>query len=144
MLRTSVDFKNTVLIRPRTLGRRIFASLRRILQDQRGGHARTDEGEVQEALKAHFRPEFLTVSTRSSSSTSCNSPSHEIVDFLVRRIREQLEAQGIGIELTREARSSSPRRVTTRPLVPAASACDPTAHRGPAVGEDPLERVQGR
>jgi ATP-dependent Clp protease ATP-binding subunit ClpC len=26
------------------------------------------------------------------------------VDFLIRRIREQLEAQGIGIELTREAK----------------------------------------
>jgi ATP-dependent Clp protease ATP-binding subunit ClpC len=60
---------------------------------------------VQEALKAHFRPEFLNRIDEVIVFHELQlSEVTEIVDFLIRRIREQLEAQGIGIELTKEAK----------------------------------------
>jgi len=67
-------------------------------------HERMKE-KVQEALKAHFRPEFLNrIDEVIVFHELLISEVTEIVDFLIRRIREQLEAQGIGIELTREAK----------------------------------------
>ncbi len=102
----TVDFKNTVLIMTSNLG---TADLRRA----QVGFAKTSEAvtyermkqKVQEALKAHFRPEFLNrideVIVFHELSTA---EVVEIVDLMIRRVREQLEGQGIGLELTPEAK----------------------------------------
>jgi ATP-dependent Clp protease ATP-binding subunit ClpC len=102
----SVDFKNTVLIMTSNLG---TADLRKA----RVGFSKSSEAvtyehmksRVNEALKNHFRPEFLNridevIVFHELSLTEVI----EIVDLLIRRVREQLENQGIGLELTREAK----------------------------------------
>ncbi|MGH9293189.1 MAG: ATP-dependent Clp protease ATP-binding subunit [Acidimicrobiales bacterium] len=102
----TVDFKNTVLIMTSNLG---TADLRRAqVGFSKAGEAVTYERmkqKVQEALKAHFRPEFLN---RIDEVIVFHELSIgevvEIVDLLIRRVREQLEAQGLGLELTRQAK----------------------------------------
>ncbi|HMC43625.1 MAG TPA: ATP-dependent Clp protease ATP-binding subunit [Acidimicrobiales bacterium] len=101
----SVDFKNTVLIMTSNLG---TADLRKASV----GFAKTTEAvtyermkeKVHEALKQHFRPEFLN---RIDEVIVFHELSKEevtqIVELMVRRIREQLEGQGLGLELTRAA-----------------------------------------
>ncbi len=102
----TVDFKNTVLIMTSNLG---TADLRKA----RVGFSKSSEAvtyehmksRVNEALKAHFRPEFLN---RIDEVIVFHELSLdeviEIVDLLIRRVREQLENQGIGLELTRAAK----------------------------------------
>ena len=60
---------------------------------------------VNDALKAHFRPEFLnrideTIVFHELSKAEVTI----IVDLMIKRTSEQLEAQGIGIELTDAAK----------------------------------------
>jgi len=102
----TVDFKNTVLIMTSNLG---TADLRKA----RVGFSKSSEAvtyehmksRVNDALKAHFRPEFLN---RIDEVIVFHELSLleviEIVDLLIRRVREQLENQGIGLELTRAAK----------------------------------------
>jgi len=102
----SVDFKNTVLIMTSNLG---TADLRKASI----GFAKTSEAvtyermkeKVNEALKQHFRPEFLnrideTIVFHELSKDEVT----EIVDLMIRRVREQLEGQGLGLELTQAAK----------------------------------------
>ena len=60
---------------------------------------------VNDALKQHFRPEFLN---RIDEVIVFHELSKlevtEIVDFMIKRVREQLEGQGLGLELTQEAK----------------------------------------
>jgi ATP-dependent Clp protease ATP-binding subunit ClpC len=60
---------------------------------------------VTEELKRHFRPEFLN---RIDDVIVFNELSQEevteIVDLLIKRVQTQLEGQGIGLELTTEAK----------------------------------------
>ncbi len=102
----TVDFKNTVLIMTSNLG---TADLRKA----RVGFSKTSEAvtyehmksRVQEALKAHFRPEFLNrIDEVIVFHELTMNEVVEIVDLLIRRVREQLEGQGIGLELTRTAK----------------------------------------
>jgi ATP-dependent Clp protease ATP-binding subunit ClpC len=102
----SVDFKNTVLIMTSNLG---TADLRKANM----GFAKTSEAvtyermkaKVDEALKAHFRPEFLNrIDEVIVFHELTMDEVVEIVDLLIRRVREQLEGQGIGLELTRSAK----------------------------------------
>ncbi|MDQ3570984.1 MAG: ATP-dependent Clp protease ATP-binding subunit [Actinomycetota bacterium] len=102
----SVDFKNTVLIMTSNLG---TADLRKATV----GFGKATEGmtyermkeKVNDALKQHFRPEFLN---RIDEVIVFHELSRlevtEIVDFMIRRVREQLEGQGLGLELTQEAK----------------------------------------
>ncbi len=102
----SVDFKNTVLIMTSNLG---TADLRRASV----GFAKTTESvtyermkeRVNEALKQHFRPEFLN---RIDEVIVFHELSREevieIVDLMTKRVREQLEGQGLGLEMTRAAK----------------------------------------
>jgi ATP-dependent Clp protease ATP-binding subunit ClpC len=102
----TVDFKNTVLIMTSNLG---TADLRKA----RVGFSKSSEAvtyehmksRVNEALKNHFRPEFLN---RIDEVIVFHELSLdeviEIVDLLIRRVREQLENQGIGLELTKAAK----------------------------------------
>ena len=102
----TVDFKNTVLIMTSNLG---TADLRKAVV----GFAKTSEAvtyekmkeRVNEALKQHFRPEFLN---RIDETIVFHELSREevteIVDLMIRRVQVQLESQGLGIELTQSAK----------------------------------------
>jgi ATP-dependent Clp protease ATP-binding subunit ClpC len=103
----SVDFRNTVLIMTSNLG---TAELRKA----NVGFSRSDEAvtyermkeKVNEALKQHFRPEFLN---RIDETIVFHELSRDevfsIVDLLIARTQKQLEAQGLGIELTPAAKT---------------------------------------
>jgi ATP-dependent Clp protease ATP-binding subunit ClpC len=102
----TVDFKNTVIIMTSNLG---TADLRKA----RVGFMKTDESvtyekmreRVHEELKRHFRPEFLN---RIDEIIVFHELTTEeitaIVDLLTKRITEQLESQGLGFDLTHEAK----------------------------------------
>jgi ATP-dependent Clp protease ATP-binding subunit ClpC len=122
----SVDFRNTVLIMTSNLG---TADLRKANL----GFGKADEAityermkeKVHEALKAHFRPEFLnriddTIVFHELSKAEVT----QIVDLMIARTQKQLEAQGLGIE-----------------LLPAAK--EHVADKGydPALGARPLRRA---
>ncbi|HJR23899.1 MAG TPA: ATP-dependent Clp protease ATP-binding subunit [Acidimicrobiales bacterium] len=102
----SVDFRNTVLIMTSNLG---TADLRKANL----GFGRADEAisyqrmkdKVNDALKQHFRPEFLnrideTIVFHELSKDEVT----QIVDLMIARTQKQLEGQGIGIELTPAAK----------------------------------------
>jgi ATP-dependent Clp protease ATP-binding subunit ClpC len=102
----TVDFKNTVLIMTSNLG---TADLRKASV----GFSKTSEAvtyermkaKVHDALKTHFRPEFLNrIDEVIVFHELLIEEVVEIVDLMIRRVREQLEAQGIGLELTRDAK----------------------------------------
>jgi ATP-dependent Clp protease ATP-binding subunit ClpC len=102
----TVDFKNTVIIMTSNLG---TADLRKASV----GFAKTDEAvthekmrlKVNDALKQHFRPEFLNrIDDVIVFHELTKDEITEIVDLYVRRVREQLESQGLSIELTRSAK----------------------------------------
>jgi hypothetical protein len=102
----SVDFKNTVLIMTSNLG---TADLRK----SSVGFAKTSEAvtyermktKVNEALKAHFRPEFLN---RIDEVVVFHELSKvevvEIVDLMIQRVSNQLELQGLSLVLTPPAK----------------------------------------
>src|SRR5258707_1247053 len=102
----TVDFRNTVLIMTSNLG---TADLRKA----NVGFTRNDEAvsyermkdKVMEALKGHFRPEFLNrIDDVIVFHELAKEEVTEIVDLMVKRVREQLEGQGIGMEVTQEAK----------------------------------------
>ncbi len=98
----SVDFRNTVLIMTSNLG---TADLRKAnvgftKVDEAVSYSRMKE-KVNDALKAHFRPEFLN---RIDETIVFHELSKEevtqIVDLMIKRLQNQLVAQGIGLELS--------------------------------------------
>jgi len=102
----SVDFKNTVLIMTSNLG---TADLRKASV----GFAKSDAAvsyekmkeRLNEALKAHFKPEFLNrVDEIVVFHELTKEEVVEIVDLMMKRVASQLEAQGIGIVLTQQAK----------------------------------------
>jgi ATP-dependent Clp protease ATP-binding subunit ClpC len=102
----SVDFRNTVLIMTSNLG---SADLRKA----NVGFAKVDEAvsyakmkeKVNEALKAHFRPEFLNRIDDTIVFHELSKPEiTTIVDLLIKRVQGQLASQGIGLELTTDAK----------------------------------------
>jgi ATP-dependent Clp protease ATP-binding subunit ClpC len=102
----SVDFRNTVLIMTSNLG----------TQDLRKaniGFGKNDEAisyekmkeKVNEALKSHFRPEFLNRIDDTIVFHELSKPEvTTIVDLMIKRVTKQLESQGIGLELTEAAK----------------------------------------
>src|SRR5437763_1525711 len=101
-----VDFKNTVLIMTSNLG---TADLRKAAI----GFAKSDEAvtyekmkeRVNEALKQHFRPEFLNrIDDTIVFHELTKAEVTQIVDLMIRRVRTQLESQGLGLELTDSAK----------------------------------------
>ncbi len=98
----TVDFKNTILIMTSNLG---TADLRKAnVGFQKFSEAVTYErmkSKVNEALKAHFKPEFLNRIDEVIVFHELQiSEVVEIVELLVKRVIDQLEAQGIAVELT--------------------------------------------
>ncbi len=67
-----------------------------------GIHPKT---KVNEALKQHFRPEFLNrIDDVIVFHELTKDEVTQIIDQYIRRMREQLEAQGISAELTKAAK----------------------------------------
>jgi ATP-dependent Clp protease ATP-binding subunit ClpC len=102
----TVDFKNTVLIMTSNLG---TADLRKASV----GFAKTSEDvtyermkeKVHDALKNHFKPEFLNrIDEVIVFHELSREEVTEIVDLMIARTRSQLESQGLGLELTQEAK----------------------------------------
>ena len=143
----SVDFKNTVIIMTSNLG---TADLRKASV----GFAKTSEAvtyekmklKVNDALKQHFRPEFLNrIDDVIVFHELTKDEVTEIIDLMIKRVRSQLESQGLGLELTQAAKyhvvdkgydptmGARPLRRALQRLV-----------EDPALREDPLEGVPGR
>ncbi len=102
----SVDFKNTVIIMTSNLG---TADLRKATV----GFAKTSEAvtyekmklKVNDALKAHFRPEFLNrIDDVIVFHELTKDEITEIIDLMTKRVRTSLESQGLGLELTQTAK----------------------------------------
>ncbi len=102
----SVDFRNTVLIMTSNLG---TADLRKAnvgfgKSDEAVSYERMKE-KVTDALKQHFRPEFLNrIDEVIVFHELSKDEVIEIVDLMMRRVAVQLEGQGIGIEITQAAK----------------------------------------
>ena len=102
----SVDFKNTVIIMTSNLG---TADLRKASV----GFAKTSEAvtyekmklKVNDALKQHFRPEFLNrIDDVIVFHELTKDEVTEIIDLMIKRVRTSLESQGLAIELTQTAK----------------------------------------
>jgi ATP-dependent Clp protease ATP-binding subunit ClpC len=101
----AVDFKNTILIMTSNLG---TADLRKAAigfgkSSDVASHERMKE-KVHQALKAHFRPEFLN---RIDDTIVFHELTKEevilIADLFITRLRAQLAVQGLGLELSAAA-----------------------------------------
>ena len=85
--------------------RRPAQGVGRLRQDQRGGDLREDEGEGQRRPEAHFRPEFLNrIDDVIVFHELTKDEVTEIIDLMIKRVRDQLESQGLGLELTQAAK----------------------------------------
>jgi ATP-dependent Clp protease ATP-binding subunit ClpC len=102
----SVDFRNTVLIMTSNLGTQDLrkANVGFTTGDAAMSYERMKE-KVMDALKLHFRPEFLN---RIDEVIVFHELSRvevvEMVDLMTKRLVRQLEGQGLGIELTQAAK----------------------------------------
>jgi len=102
----SVDFRNTVLIMTSNLGTRDLrkANLGFTKNDESVTYQRMKE-KVTESLKEHFRPEFLNrVDEVIVFHELSRGEVTEIVDLMVARVATQLESQGMGLEVTVDAK----------------------------------------
>ena len=143
----TVDFKNTVLIMTSNLG---TADLRKAqVGFSKSVEAVTYErmkAKVQDALKPHFRPEFLNrIDEVIVFHELVMEEVVQIVDLMIRRLARSARQPGHR-DRAHPGRQGARRRARLRaePRRTPAPAGDPAAHRGPAVGEDPLEGVPGR
>src|SRR5206468_1842160 len=102
----TVDFKNTVIIMTSNLG---TADLRKAAigfgpSSEAVTYEKMKE-RVMEELKRSFRPEFLSRIDEVIVFNELSQPEvTEIVDLMIKRVTEQLEGQGLGLELTPEAK----------------------------------------
>ena len=103
----AVDFKNTILIMTSNLG---TADLRKaaigfVKDSDVASHERMKE-KVHQALKLHFRPEFLN---RIDDTIVFHELTKEevilIADLFIARLRDQLTLQGLGLELSAGAQA---------------------------------------
>ncbi len=102
----SVDFRNTVLIMTSNLGTQDLrkATLGFAKNDEAVSYERM-KAKVNDALKDHFRPEFLNrIDEIIVFHELSKDEVIEIVDLMIKRVTEQLEGQGIGLELTDAAK----------------------------------------
>ncbi len=102
----AVDFKNTVLIMTSNLGTQDLrkAQMGFTKSDSAVSYEKMKE-RVNEALKAHFRPEFLN---RIDDTIVFHELSKDevtrIVDLMTKRVHGQLKGLGVGLQLTPEAK----------------------------------------
>jgi len=92
----TVDFRNTVLIMTSNIGSQY------ILTEE---NAEQREAKVMEALRGHFRPEFLNrIDETIIFDRLKREELTEIVDFQLTRVRKRLAKQGLGLALTESAK----------------------------------------
>ena len=102
----TVDFRNTVLIMTSNLGTADLrkANLGFTKNDEAVSYERMKET-VNDALKQHFRPEFLNRVDDVIVFHELSQPEvREIVDLMIGRTAKQLANQGMGLELTDAAK----------------------------------------
>ena len=102
----SVDFRNTVLIMTSNLGTRDLrkANLGFTRADAAVSYEKMKE-KVNDALKDHFRPEFLNRIDDVIVFHELSQPEvRQIVDLMIKRLISQLEAQGMGLDMTDAAK----------------------------------------
>jgi ATP-dependent Clp protease ATP-binding subunit ClpB len=104
----TVDFKNTVVIMTSNLGSHIISERTALGTEASGGSGGLDENmrrEVMEALRAHFRPEFLN---RIDEIIFFHALGREhlkkIIDIQLRGLVKRLEDRKIHVELTDTAK----------------------------------------
>ena len=102
----TVDFKNTVIIMTSNLG---TAEIRKkaigFAQDSDLASYDKMRAKVMEALKTQFRPEFLNRIDETIVFHELTLDGvKEIVDLLLKRVREQLESQALDLVLTDDAK----------------------------------------
>jgi ATP-dependent Clp protease ATP-binding subunit ClpC len=104
----AVDFKNTILIMTSNLGtKNLTAPAVGFVseEDNESMYARMQK-QVDEELKKHFRPEFLN---RIDEVIVFHPLTHDeikvIVDLMIRRVKTQLSAKGMDLELTDNLKS---------------------------------------
>ncbi|MFN2555850.1 MAG: ATP-dependent Clp protease ATP-binding subunit [Nitriliruptorales bacterium] len=99
----TVDFKNTILIMTSNLGTRDLGA------PAVGFAAKSDErsadekmkAKVDDELKRHFRPEFLNrIDEVIVFHQLTKDEVKQIVDLMVKRVREQLQSRALDLELT--------------------------------------------
>ena len=101
----AVDFKNTILIMTSNLG---TSDLRKAAIGFGKGsdsitHERMKE-KVNQALKAHFRPEFLNrIDDTIVFHELTKQEVMAVADLFITRLRDQLATQGLGLELSAKA-----------------------------------------
>ena len=144
-----VDFKNTVIIMTTNLGTKDISkgiSVGFASAGESTGSYERMTNRVQDELKQHFRPEFLNrVDDIIVFHQLTRDEIFQIVDLMIAKVEERLKDRDMGIELTPAAKDLLS-RARLRPCArrPAAAPDDPARDRGPAVGEDPVRRGQGR
>ena len=102
----AVDFRNTVLIMTSNLGTQELrkANVGFTKVDEAVTYERMKE-KVNDALKAHFRPEFLNrIDETIVFHELAKDEIIAMVDLMIRRLEGQLSGQGLGLELTQAAK----------------------------------------
>ncbi len=102
----SVDFKNTVIIMTSNLGTKDMR--KQSIGFSAGGEElnyQQMKDKVMEALKTHFRPEFLNrIDDVIVFHELTMDEVKQIVDLFLRRVREQLESQALDLALSEAAK----------------------------------------
>ncbi len=102
----SVDFRNTIIIMTSNLGTQELrkANVGFTKADEAMSYARMRD-KVMDSLKNHFRPEFLNrIDEVIVFHELAKNEVMQMVDLMLKRLTTQLEAQGLGIELTQTAK----------------------------------------
>ena len=102
----SVDFRNTVLIMTSNLGTQDLrkANVGFTTDDSAMSYERMKE-KVNDSLKQHFRPEFLNrIDETIVFHELARDEVLQMVDMQTKRLVDQLEGQGLGIEIKHEAK----------------------------------------
>ena len=102
----SVDFRNTIIIMTSNLGTQELrkANVGFTKADEAMSYARMRD-KVMDSLKNHFRPEFLNrIDEVIVFHELAKNEVVQMVDLMLKRLTTQLEAQGLGIELTQAAK----------------------------------------
>ena len=102
----SVDFRNTVLIMTSNLGTRDLrkANLGFTKADAAVSYERMKE-KAHDALKEHFRPEFLNRIDDTIVFHELSQPEvRQIIDLMIKRVGTQMAGLGMGLELTDNAK----------------------------------------
>jgi len=101
-----VDFRNTVLIMTSNLGTEYVSRSGSLgFLDGSGEDGREDREKIEKALKDNFRPEFLNrIDEIITFSPLTREQMIEIVDMQMEDVKKRLQANGLEVELSPEAR----------------------------------------